>query len=276
MKDKLTYYQDIIPMFSQWEVFQMLAIPAKLNLWDYNSVKAKAELIYNSFLTDDKRVDPYKTQLVGIDPMPLVIGPWPDDWIQIFRTWVDDGCLEGTAPVTPPADDQTPGFIELSKVLTGYDGEGPDEIDNPLSLAELFSNLGPIYQDRIKKESDHREKWNSLIANWEEIRLLPKEQLNAAVAEIMDQSNPLSSLAKDIITIWYTSAVNGHLGTPEYNQYKYGLAWRVIWAHPQGYADSVRSNIQFYWELEPKLGRSKDPLHTGQNLPTFPTKKQLA
>ncbi|MFN0216903.1 MAG: hypothetical protein ACKVT2_21815 [Saprospiraceae bacterium] len=278
MENNLTYYQDIKPMFGQWEVIQM-RFYNKIDLWDYNYFKRtfnngtdvlnNAELVYNSFLPYDKRDQKYQPFLTFPDTMPRITGPWPDEWIQKFKTWIDQGCEEGTPLVIPTADSETPDFIALSKILTGYDGTAPDEFGDPQHLAPMFTYLGPIYQDRIKKESKHKGQWDSLMTTWTEIKQLPIGQQNAAVAtRIMATDGPLFSLAKDIITIWYLSSVNGTLGTPEYNQYQYGLVWQAIWAHPTGYADSVRV-ADFYWQDAPKLGRSKDLLFTGQNIPTF-------
>jgi hypothetical protein len=64
--------------------------PCHLDLWDYDTVKRRADDI----------LDNLEAQSM---PPPESGGPWPDEWIQLFRRWKDTGFkrLElGTAQYT--------------------------------------------------------------------------------------------------------------------------------------------------------------------------------
>ncbi len=50
-----------------------------LDLSSYEEVKANSETIYGRVKDHSMPAD--------------VSGPWPDEWIALFRRWIDEGCL---------------------------------------------------------------------------------------------------------------------------------------------------------------------------------------
>lgn len=56
---------------------------ARFDLWDYDSVKAKA----NDILRVLRRPSPG-----GMMPTKETGGPWPEGWIQVFEAWVAANC----------------------------------------------------------------------------------------------------------------------------------------------------------------------------------------
>jgi hypothetical protein len=70
-----SYSLHIQPVFT---ASQKACMSGMINLGDYNDVKANAEDIYSrladlSMPADDTR-------------------PWPNEWIALFRRWIDEGC----------------------------------------------------------------------------------------------------------------------------------------------------------------------------------------
>jgi hypothetical protein len=57
---------------------QKACMSGMINLDDYNDVKANAEDIYSRLA--DKSMPADNT------------GPWPNEWITLFRRWIDEGC----------------------------------------------------------------------------------------------------------------------------------------------------------------------------------------
>ena len=67
----------IRPLFTDG---QKQCMSRMIRLDDYNAMKANAELVFTRL--SDKSMPADKTR------------PWPDEWIALFRRWID----EGTAP----------------------------------------------------------------------------------------------------------------------------------------------------------------------------------
>ena len=57
---------------------QKACMSGMIKLDDYNDVKANAEDIYSRLA--DKSMPADNT------------GPWPNEWIALFRRWIDEGC----------------------------------------------------------------------------------------------------------------------------------------------------------------------------------------
>jgi hypothetical protein len=103
----------ILPMFRATDLEHMQA--QRLNLSDYDEVRRHADRILDKLTIDM--------------PPPLGSGgpgPWPDEWVQLFRRWMESGFkrLElGTAEYTFR---QTPTRVTIEATGTfpaaGYDG----------------------------------------------------------------------------------------------------------------------------------------------------------
>ena len=69
---KLSYATDIKPLFTAIDREHMLFM---FDLWSYEEVRGNAPDIYDAVL--DKRMPPET--------------PWPQDQIDTFKTWIDQG-----------------------------------------------------------------------------------------------------------------------------------------------------------------------------------------
>lgn len=73
-------------MFRQEDVDQMNAI-SSFDLSKYEDVKLWAERIVARLESPDQtRVMP--------PPPPAGSGPWPIEWIELFKRWISEGCPE--------------------------------------------------------------------------------------------------------------------------------------------------------------------------------------
>lgn len=234
---ELTFYQNIRPLFTQYDRIQMMYY---VDLWNYQQIKQHAKTILLSLkprMIDGKPDPAGWSELPEVHVMPKYTGPWPESQVELFSQWIDQGCKEGTPPVKPV----TPGpqaeiFLALSKVLTGFD-----------DLADKV--LAQIYINRLNNES-------AAAKNGQLDKLLTQFSSNP---NLLDNNGHLTSdyqsyltLIQDITVLWYNASINGVQGTPDNNQYVQGLVWRAIQAHPMGYADS---NEQFYWQYQPEGSR---------------------
>ena len=70
-----SYSLHIQPMFTDQQRQCMLAY---FDLKSYADVKSNAEDIYSQVSTKSMPADSSR--------------PWPDEWIQLFRRWIDEGC----------------------------------------------------------------------------------------------------------------------------------------------------------------------------------------
>ena len=68
-----SFSQDIQPLFRDTDVDEM---SFAFDLSDYEDVKANAEGIYERLADGSMPCDE----------------PWPDDRIELFRRWIDEGC----------------------------------------------------------------------------------------------------------------------------------------------------------------------------------------
>lgn len=234
--DTPTYYQNIKPLFSQYDRIKMMYFA---DLWDYQQVKAHAKTILLSLkprIVDGKPDPAGWSELPEVHVMPLYTGPWPKSQVAIFESWIAAGCPEGEAPPAPPTPGPlVEGFLTLSRVLTGFDDL------NDKVLAQTYIN-------RLLAESN-AAKNNQLEALLTAFSHNP--QVLDADGNCVSSYSQYLALIQDITVLWYLSSIDGALGTPENNQYIQGLVWPAIDAHPMGFANT---NEQFYWRYKPEGG----------------------
>ncbi len=70
----------ILPLFRTLDVDHMKVKGSKFDLTAYADVKRKATDIHQRLANKD-------------DPMPPEddAGPWPDEWVALFKRWIDEG-----------------------------------------------------------------------------------------------------------------------------------------------------------------------------------------
>ena len=231
---ELTFYQDIKPLFTQYDRIKMMYY---VDLWNYQQVKQHAKTILLSLkprMVDGKPDPAGWSELPEVHVMPKYTGPWPQAQIDLFSQWIDQGCQEGTPPIKPVTPGaQVESFLALSQVLTGF-----DDLDDKV--------LAQIYIDRLNHESEaaKNDRLNQLLDQYSS----NPDVLNTN-GHLTDAYQPYQTLIQDITILWYNASINGAQGTPDNNQYIQGLVWRAIQAHPMGYADT---NEQFYWQYKPE------------------------
>jgi hypothetical protein len=82
MADRTPIFEmHIRPLFRQLDRLHMLRVRNDLDLWSYDSVKAYAAKILA-----------YAGGEVPSMPTSDVGGPWPAEWRQLFKRWMDSGC----------------------------------------------------------------------------------------------------------------------------------------------------------------------------------------
>ena len=72
----LSFKTDIRPLFTQTDVDHMEPFGVQLDSYEYVSVRANADAIYDEL--ESQRMPPGQ--------------PWADDKIAVFKAWVDGGC----------------------------------------------------------------------------------------------------------------------------------------------------------------------------------------
>ena len=270
----ITFHQNIKPLFTQWDQVQMLhnvQVGKPFNLWSYAEVRDNADAIL-SYMTK-----PGPTTPDGLyTGMPKYIGPLSEQDINLFRAWMSGGYLEGTPPKTPEIPDypQRDTFLFLSELLTGF-----DHLEAVLKQinAPTDPDLASIYLYRLKTEKPMHNIDDMLFTFDKVTKVSEKdfeEQFRVQVVEAYPE------LVKSIIQLWYGAYTqdakgNNNLGTPEFNQYRYGLVWINAGAHPMGYAtyaDNTKSNppgkttttgeTDFYWKFKPDAPDPKTGLFT--------------
>ena len=239
-----TFYQNIRPMFSQYDQVMMLSSGRIFDLFNYNSVKSMANQIYLAIQPND---DPNMaiagwSKLQQVHVMPEVGGPWPASWIVTFKNWIDTGLPAGedpSPPFAPIANSDLQAFIALSKALTGLDSFFRFNIFKPDIIKQQEESLATIYYNRLLQRPVQTGVDDSLAA------------VLAAWINNPDATSIASrfTICKDIIIIWYntTTSWDGY-GTAQFNQYKEGQVWKVSLIHPIGYAPE---NTPFYWQNAP-------------------------
>jgi hypothetical protein len=232
--DSPTFERDIRPKFSQWDRVQMMGL---LDLWNYESVRSNARNILLSLQTDLTKPNTGWSLLPYVHVMPLVTGPWPGEWIELFSTWIEGGCLQGEAPPQTSTDHPfLPSFMILSEALTGFD----DLHSKPAVAAQ--------YLARLLEDTSHASLVEGFLKKYEGLAGVPASQREAALPKnICDDP-----IAKRIILMWYNAGLKNAFGwytmTPKPSTYVYGLVWRAISAHASGYATE---NIPSYWRFSP-------------------------
>src|SRR6266850_12531 len=129
-----TFYRDIKSLFTQWDRIQMIG---RFDLWSYADVKGRANSIWLSLQPDPTKPNTGWSLLPFVHIMPAVNGPLPQAQIDLFKAWIDAGCIEGDHPAPPLPNPILPVFIALSEALTGFD----DLHANP--------DLAQAYLDRL-------------------------------------------------------------------------------------------------------------------------------
>ncbi len=81
-KRPLFFDLHILPLFRITEREAMLS---EFDLWDYRRVRECREEIL-------RRIDPNHPEHNASLPPRGVGGPWPEEWIALFRRWVAEGC----------------------------------------------------------------------------------------------------------------------------------------------------------------------------------------
>lgn len=265
----VTFYQHIKPMFTQWDQVQMLynvQVGSPFDLWDYVQVRDNAAAILYRLT-----IPPSGGEDSLYSGMPKYIGPWSEQDIALFQSWMDNGFLEGDPPATPEIPDykELRLFVGLSEYLTGFDNLAP-------VMAQLRvppeMNLPGIYLYRLitgipgTATSDRANAVFEMLHGFDEISHL------ADFEHIFRQSfaEQFKELIEDILTLWYgtylvdRNTMQPYYGTPDFNQYIYGLVWLNGGAHPQGhatYAENTKvnppltthtnTNDDFYWHHPP-------------------------
>ena len=232
-----SFYQDIRPLFSQYDRIKMMFF---CDLTDYAQVKAHAKAIYLSLQPAEPGVNPGGwSKLPEVHVMPVGTGPWPQQQIELFGRWIAAGCPEGVAPVTPaePGPD-VPGFLALSRVLTGF--EQLDTLGDEKRLAQAYMD------QLLAAEPDWQAPLQDLLARAQQAGF---ENVLQADGHIADEFSAFAPLLRAIALIWYTATVHGHYAKGLSSQYIHGLEWRAIQAHPMGFANA---NVPFYWRLQPE------------------------
>jgi hypothetical protein len=81
MADRTPVFEmHILPMFRLLDRRHMLRVDKHLDLWDYDSVKAKANAIVTRAVGDRPSM-----------PTPGTGGAWPVEWRAVFKRWVAGG-----------------------------------------------------------------------------------------------------------------------------------------------------------------------------------------
>jgi hypothetical protein len=242
-----TYYDDIKPLFTQWDRIQMIG---RFDLWSYDDVQSRANSIWLSMQEDPNKPNTGWSLLPFVHVMPAVNGPLPKADVALFKAWIDAGCIEGDHPAPPVISPILPVFIALSEALTGF-----DDLHNNPELAQAY--LGRLLT------SDAKAAVNSLIAAQTGIDAVPYAQRAAKLGPDAGKD----AGAQAIILIWYNGGVllageSWYSMKPEPQKYIYGLVWRAISAHPMGYATE---NTPSYWRFKPQSTLS--PPMTGASGP---------
>lgn len=127
----------------------------------------------------------------------------------------------------------TDDFLALSKLLTGE-----DELDP--TLAEAYRRrLERFYGDDLK----------ALLGAFHEVAGGP--DAGTELTKVLDQSGRTAIVAKELITIWFTSQFTrpdrSQDGPEDAGQYRSSLLWKVIRAHVPAVSDGPYG----YWEHHP-------------------------
>jgi len=233
-----TFYEDIRPLFTQYDRIKMMYL---LDVWDYEQVKALAPRILASLLEDPNR--PGWSLLPGVRQMPLYSGPWPETQLQLFRSWIDEGCEPGAIPQTSQPSSTLPEFLSLSEALTGF-----EDLDEDAELGQSYLQLCSDYSPNDV---------DSLLSIWKTISGLEESARDKKIEHDIMGDPVVGPAARRIILLWYTGALYRDDGSVMQIKEGYvrGLVWRASKAHPIGYADEA---IDFYWKNQPDGTR-----HTG-------------
>jgi len=252
--DPPTFYRDIKPLFSQWDRIQMIG---RFDLWSYADVKGRANSIWLSLQLDPAKPNTGWSLLPFVHLMPEVTGPLPQQDIDLFKAWIDAGCLEGEHPAPPVKNPLLPVFIALSEALTGFD----DLHTNP-DLAEAYLDL--LLAGNVKAAV------TKLLAAQAGIDAVPYAERAAKLGPATGKD----AGAQAIILIWYNGGVLGrdhptwYSMAPAPQKYIYGLVWRAISAHPMGYATE---NTPSYWRFQPQPTLSPPMTGAGGPAAGWPT-----
>jgi len=230
-----TFYQDIKPLFTQYDRIMMMFYT---DFWNYEDVKARADPIYLSLQPAQKGANPGGwSKLPEVHVMPVGTGPWTQSQIDLFGAWVDDGCPEGIAPPSPPGPSPNlPLFITLSKVLTGF---------ADLAILKNVDTLAQIYMDRLLASAKYQGDFSHLMSA---LNTTNVQTVIDGDGQISADFQAYDTVIQAITMLWYSATLDGKYGGPQNSQYVQGLEWRAYQTHPMGFANE---NIPFYWQYEP-------------------------
>ncbi len=93
MARTLYYELHIRPLFRQIDRQHMLGIQPELDLWSYDSLASAddntGELWRVRVLQEAGATDPFRMM-----PPPDNSGPWPDEWLTLYKRWLDSGAKQ--------------------------------------------------------------------------------------------------------------------------------------------------------------------------------------
>lgn len=133
----------------------------------------------------------------------------------------------------PDAERVLEDFIELSRDLTG--------------VAELDRRLASAYVRRLREHECWLGRLDDLLTVYRSIRMRGTMEREWQIAERIMTVEPLGALAKQIIYLWYLSALfqdrfSDGPGVPKprqgvwrygsWEEYECGLAWKIMNTHP--------------------------------------------
>lgn len=236
MSQAPTFYQDIRPLFTQYDRIMMMFYA---DLWDYEQVKERAKAIHLSLQPLEPGDNPGGwSKLPEVHIMPVGTGPWPRENIDLFGNWIENGCQEGMAPPPPPTPGPgVPAFLALSRKVTGFDD---------LDILGDAEALAQTYIDRLRRDETVSKQLDALLTT---VGSDGADAIIASDGEISADFVEYKDVLRTIAVSWYTGSVNGNPGAPEWNTYVNGLQWRAVQAHPMGFANM---NVPFYWKFKPE------------------------
>lgn len=176
---------------------------------------------------------------------PPPFGPWEQEWIDIFKEWIDGGFQYKPEKDVPRL---VSSFIGLSQALTGFDDlvEDPDQAAknlNSLTSWAIAYSFQPIKPDKDKdrKYGNLVSALNALLDGWRTIENEADgddEAIRDGLTELAkkklqdDGRRDFVDVVRAILRLWYT----GSLPNVSESQWVDGLMWRAALAHPPGFS----------------------------------------
>jgi len=134
----------------------------------------------------------------------------------------------------------TAQFLALSSVLTGEE--------------ELDAAVGESF--RVRLDSSYQQDLAALLQAFDGIA--DSQDVAGELQTLLDEKLGMARVAKELITVWYTSQFTRLDGTTDApkspDEYQAGVLWKVIRAHPP----AVSSGPYGYWAEHPDYAASED------------------